>query len=229
MNETWNPWLDVPTEQHYLLPCDRGRIEAYNYKHPDKDDVYYVHDDVLPEPFVGSTTAPVVLLGLNPGFDEKNIEEHARPEFQDQLHKNYCHGQSDFPFYFLNPQLKGGGQEFWKKKLHRLLKEFQPKELARSILCIEYFPYHSRRFRHASIKLPSQEYGFRLVQSAIDRDAVVVVMRSKRLWLEVISRMAEYRRFFALKNPRNPTLSPGNCPHNKFQLIVSAIRDYLGR
>jgi hypothetical protein len=51
----------------------------------------YKQNKVLPEPFIGKATAPVVLLSLNPGFDDRNIAEHARADFQLLIRNNYRH------------------------------------------------------------------------------------------------------------------------------------------
>ena len=223
MDSHLNPWLHVPSEPPYLLPCDSQIISSYNAGHPNEN--YQVQNKVLPEPFIGKTTAPVVLLSLNPGFDDGNIAEHARAGFQLLIRNNYRQEWAAFPFYYLDPGFESRGRQWWEKKLKPLLNMFERNCLAKSILLMEYFPYHSRRFRHASLKLPSQEYGFSLVHSAIGRKAVVVIMRAKKQWQERIPELKAYTRSFTLKNPQNPAVSPGNCPGGGFDLIVSAIRD----
>jgi hypothetical protein len=136
-----------------------------------------------------------------------------------------------FPFYFLDPHFEGKGRQWWEKKLNALLNlnGLGRDQTARSLLCIEYFPYHSRRFAHAKLKLQSQKFGFDLVRSAINRDAIVVIMRSKRRWLAEIPELGKHPRAFPLNSPQNVVISPGNCPEGKFDLIVSAIREYRKR
>jgi|ERR1700730_1218493 len=201
-----NPWLAVPSEPPYLLFCDFEIIRAYNATHQNKK--YQVQDTVLPEPFVGVTTAPVILRGLNPGFNDQDPEVHSRPEFQALLRNNYCHASSAFPFYFLNPGFECSGRRWWERLLRWLLEKFSPKELARSILCVEYFPYHSRNFNHASLRLPSQEYGFSLVRSAIARGSVVVIMRAERYWKASVPELEGYSRALRLNSRQNVSVSP---------------------
>jgi hypothetical protein len=220
MSESPSPWLEVPLQSPYVLQCDRDAINEYNAKAPE---AYAVRLDVLPEPFVGITTAPVVLLNLNPGFDDKDPEVHARPEFQALLRNNYAGGLSAFPFYFLNPTFESPGRKWWERILRRLLEKFEPKDLARAILCVEYFPYHSIRFRHASLWLPSQEYGFGLVRSAISQECVVVVMRGERYWKDKVPELEGYSRAFRLNSSQNVAVSPRNCAG--FEVVVSAIRN----
>ncbi|HKO03409.1 MAG TPA: hypothetical protein VJW51_01615 [Candidatus Acidoferrales bacterium] len=220
MDEHHNPWLAVPSEPPYVLPCDSDAIYAFNAKAPEK---FRVQFNVLPEPFIGLTTAPVVLLNQNPGFDDQDLQVHARPDFQAVLRNNYCHGPSAFPFYFFDPGLDSPGREWCRKKLRWLLEEFEPKELSRSILFVEYFPYHSRKFSHANLELASQEYGFGLVRSAVARGSTIVIMRARALWIWRIPELEEYSRVFTLNSAQNVAVSPGNCPG--FNAVVSAIRD----
>ena len=179
--------------------------------------------NALPEPFFGTTTAPVVLLGLNPGFDDTDPVVHANPEFQALIRNNYRQGWSAFPFYFLDPNFENGGRAWWEKKLKPLIAMFTRKDLAQSILCVEYFPYHSRRFRHARLKIPSQEYGFGLVHSAIARGAVIVIMRARALWMKRVPELERYSRAFTLNSPQNVVVSPRNC--TGFDAVVAAIRN----
>jgi hypothetical protein len=197
-------------------------ISAYNAKAREK---YNVQLDVMPEPFIGIETAPVVLLNLNPGFDEQDPKVHACSEFQSLLRDNNSQRSSPFPFYFLNPAVESSGRLWWEKRLHWLIKEFGTKELARSLLCVEYFPYHSRRFGWVNPVLPSQDYGFGLVCSAIARRSVIVIMRAERRWKEKILELEGYRRVFRLNSPQNVVVSPNNCAG--FNVIVRAIRDGL--
>jgi hypothetical protein len=198
-------------------------IRAFNETH--QNEACQLKDNVLPEPFIGDTAAQIVLLNLNPGFDDRNAGEHARSEFQSLLRTNLSQGSAGFPFYYLDPRFESEGRRWWENKLRSLLKLFGRNQLARSILCIELFPYHSRRFCHENLKLPSQEYGFGLARSAIARGAVVVIMRARRQWLAKIPELEKYPRVYTLKNPQNVVISPGNCPGEGFENIVSAIRN----
>jgi hypothetical protein len=220
MPDPFNPWPTLPSEPPYVLDCDAAAICAFNEK---AQEVHRLQLDAMPEPFVGSRTAPVVLLGLNPGFDDQDPEVHARPEFQALLRNIYCDSKLDFPFYFLDPSVESPGRKWCEKKLRPLLAMFSRKAIAQSILLVDYFPYHSRRFNHASLELPSQEYGFGLVRAAIARRAVVVVLRSRKLWAMRVPELGSYSQAFTLKSPQNVVVSPGNC--EGFSDVVSAIRE----
>jgi hypothetical protein len=216
-----NPWPALPSESPYVLACDSEAIQAYNANN--SNEKYRIQLSVLPEPFIGAPTAPIVLLNLNPGYGDSDPDDHERAGFQVLLRNNYNHSSSDFPFYSLDPGFENGGRTWWEKKLKPLLEIFERKKIARSIQCIEYFPYHSQRFNHSSLNLPSQNYGFGLIRSAISRGAVVVIMRAKALWTQKIPELQRYSRTFTLNSPQNVVVSPRNC--KGFDLIVSVLRD----
>jgi hypothetical protein len=54
-----------------------------------------------------------------------------------------------------------------------LVAEVGEECVADSILCVEYFPYHSQSFNHSRLRLPSQEYSFQLVREAIRRRVII--------------------------------------------------------
>jgi hypothetical protein len=222
MNDYPNPWLGVPSVPPYFLSYDSARIQAFNRTHP--NEMYALQEKVLPEPFIGNTKAQIVLLNLNPGFDDHDPEDHARSEFQALLRNNYSQSPLDYPFYFLDPQFDSGGRRWWERKLGCLLGIVERTQLARALLCVEYFPYHSRRFRHGSLELPSQEFGFDLVRSAIKRKALVLFMRGRKMWLERIPELADYENKFALNSPQNVVISRGNCPADWFDRTLANVR-----
>jgi hypothetical protein len=137
-----------------------------------------------------------------------------------RMRKNLLHEPSDYPFVYLDPKFSEAGK-WWDPKLKHLLR-FGPEVVARSILNIAYFPYPSRRFGHRWLDLPSQQYTFRLVREAMDRQAVIVFMRRDDMWKEAVPQLKQYDRLFQVKNVRNPAVSPKNCPEG-FQEVVEAI------
>ena len=202
-----------------MLACDWEEIRKHNEEHSDPR--YCLQLNVLPEPFIGAKTAPVVLLNLNPGFEDRDPVDHQRKEFQALLRNNYGHCDSEFPFYSLDPRFQNGGRTWWEKKLKPVLNLCGRRQVSRSVLCIEFFPYHSRRFRNGSLRVPSQEYGFHLARLAVDRGASIVVMRGWRLWLNEIPELARHSPVFVLNSSQNVIVSPRNC--KGFDAIVSRV------
>ncbi len=59
-----NPWLHLPMTAPFVLAEDAPLVERFNLTaSPD----HRLDLTLLPEPFLGLPSAPVVLLGLNPG------------------------------------------------------------------------------------------------------------------------------------------------------------------
>lgn len=215
-----NPWISLPTSAPFVLPGDADPIQAFNARAREN---YRIHVEVIPEPFLGLPDAPVVLLNLNPGFNDEDLAWHEEPEFKAQSLANLTHRASPYPFYLLNPDLEAPGVRWWTRRLGKLIEAVGVEQVARSVLCVELFPYHSRRFEHAKLRLASQEYGFDLVRNALGRGAVVVVMRGWKFWKEAVPELEQYRRRFALRSVQNVSITPGNCPEG-FDQIVAAMR-----
>ncbi|MCX5744880.1 MAG: hypothetical protein NT062_20520, partial [Proteobacteria bacterium] len=113
----------------------------------------------------------------------------------------------------------GGG--WWRSKLRPILDAGVDREvLAENLLCVEWFPYHSKTFRRLRTPLASQAYGFALVDAAIRRDALIIDMRSSALWSASVPALASHRRRHALRNPRNVTVSRGNYPGDFAALVA---------
>ena len=208
---TDNPWSALPLKAPYVLPTDEPAIRSFNAKsHPD----IAVRLELIPEPFLGSPSAPVILLNLNPGFDNREVPLHSsNPVFIDLSRRNLSHGVSDYPFYLLHPQASASlGQSWWKTKLREPILQVGLETVARNLLCVEFFPYHSKRFAGARLKVPSQHYGFDLVRTAIARGALVVVMRGGGSWQAAVPELATYPRLHRLNSVQNVSISRGNCP-----------------
>lgn len=214
-----NPWIDVPASAPFVLDADSELITRFNRT---ASEATRVDLGLLPEPFQGNPLAPIVLLGLNPGWSSEDAAVHSQPHFARLLRANLVHENAQFPFYLLGPDVKGPGRQWWERRLSQLLASAPREVVCQKILCIEYFPYHSVRFAHHRLKVPSQEYGFHLAREAIRRNAVVIVMRSRRLWEVALPELASYPRTYFLRSPRNITVSRNNCPAG-FDDVLSAL------
>jgi hypothetical protein len=220
MNE--NPWCSLPTSSPYVLPEDEPNVSAFN-KMPGRKPNHVLQLDILPEPFIGVPDAPVVLLSNNPGFGKRAHLKHEQ-DFIRRMRNNLHHEPSDCPFVYLAPDIGDVGK-WWESKLKTLIHCFGREVVARSILNVPYFPYPSRTFAHRRLELPSQKYSFYLVREAVNRRAVVVLMRrgKLKLWQSAVPELKEYDRLVQLLNPQNPTVSPGNCHDGDYEKVVRAI------
>ena len=141
-----NPWHDLTFRNgEYLLDIDREQIHEYNAP------LNAEHKVVLssvPEPFIGDpSSALVVLLLLNPGHDHTDLQSHLREDFKEALFKNLRHESQAYPFYPLTPAFRDtGSARWWRRRLGGLIgaSGLDEKAIARRLLAIEWFPYHSR-------------------------------------------------------------------------------------
>ena len=203
----------------YVLPEDAATIVAFNANVAPH---HIVHLEVVPEPYLGDPNAPVVLLNMNPGYVDDDRTVHLDRHFNNAARSNLLHGHASWPLYLLDPSLPDSpGREWWRRKLSAVIAALGSAEaVAASIFVAEVHGYHSKRF-HPSLRIPSQQYTFALVRAALKRRAHIVVMRGRRLWLHLLPELAE-APLITLRNPQNPTISPGNCPE-QFDAIVRAI------
>lgn len=210
-----NPWLDLPETAPYVLPQDHHRIAVFNRT---ADDETFIRLGMMPEPFLGNPAAPLVVLNLNPGFNPLAVRNETQ-EFYALSRNNLHHEGGDYPFYLLTPSLDVPGRSWWEKKLSHLIRAKGVKAVADGLLCVEYFPYHSTKFRHSKLRVPSQQYSFGLVRSAMARNAVIVVMRGEKLWSMALPELATYPRVYRLRNPQNVVITPNNCPEGYANIL----------
>lgn len=211
-----NPWQLLPENQPYILEEDRIVIEQFNLRAKPE---HHIHLDLLPEPFLGNPNAQIVLLGLNPGYSAADVDDYKHPEFISSNRQNLIHAEEIYPFYLLNPKFCfAGGYKWWTKKLRPLISKVEQEKLASNILCVEFFPYHSLKYHYAA-RCPSQAYSFYLVQKAIERQALIIAMRSSVLWKRVVTDLSNYSNFYRLNSPQNVIVSQNNCPEGYSKIV----------
>lgn len=217
-----NPWLDLPSSPEYVLPCDRATVDVFGVNESIDSPARLV-TDLLPEPWVGSLDAPVILLGLNPGFDPGDYVWQAAAAYRARLLACLVGESQGYPFYHLAPGATGPAALWWRRALGPLLSRYPSEERVRNrLLCLEYFPYHSRVFAHTHLRLPSQAFTFEVLRNALRRNAVVIAMRGMKIWLGAVPELAHHPRLFRASNPQRFSLSPGNC-HDAWSHVLSAL------
>ena len=214
-----NPWQSLPEKPPFVLACDQHSILSFNAKA--KLD-YQVHLEVLPEPYTGNPGANIVLLNLNPGFYDRN-----ETFFQDDMYgyfvktnrANLIHENQAFPFYHLDPNnAQSPGYYWWSRKLKQLINSYGSQKVAAEICNFEYFPYHSPHFGCDKFILESQKYTFYLVEEALKRNAIIILMRGKTLWERSIPGFKEYP-YYTLNSAQNASISERNCPLGYAQIV----------
>jgi len=212
-----NPWLDTPNKNPFILPSDEMAIRVFN-RHASPD--FEIHTNLVPEPFFGPFNAPIVVLLLNPGVDDDDARAHRSPKLRAKLLRNLRRDDSEMPHVHLGSHDRHPGALWWGRAVDQLGCR---ERVARSILAIQYFPYHSRRFAHSSIRLPSQEFTFALVRRAISRGAVIVQARGLDYWLGAVPELAAHSPWIRPSNVRRLLLSRGNLGKS-FTVIQNAVK-----
>ena len=214
-----NPWNALPASAPFVLPSDAREIQQFNARAAFE---HLIHLEIVPEPFLGNPSAPVVLLNLNPGFVDTDRTVHLDPVFNAAAIANLEHRHPSYPFYLLDPAFPSPGQDWWKRKLRVLIDNAGLRSVANNVFVVEIHGYHSRRFA-PTLRLPSQAYTRRLVLDAIARNAKLIVMRGRRPWESLVPELSAARSLAFVRNVQNPTISPGNLP-NDFTDILSAVK-----
>lgn len=218
-----NPWLDLPKKDPFVLPSDRAIIERINACAKPE---HQIRLEVLPVPFLGSLEkASVVLLSLNPGIDDQDFDIFRRDKDYVEQNRRTLSFESNPSFFYLGRQFAyTEGYKWWFKRLRKLIEICGHETVASKIMCIEYFPYHSRKYATTTPLIPSQNYGFSLARQAIAQQKVIVVMRSYQLWIAKVPELGGYPSI-RLSNSRSPYITPTNMPVNDFQRIVTALSE----
>ncbi len=217
-----NPWRDLPSAAPFVLSCDATAIEEFHAGDPPA--WHRLHLELLSEPFLGRPYAPVVLLNLNPGFNDQDVLAHENGELAEAATRNLVHAQQRYPSYLRDPRFReASGARWWRTHLAQLLARFGDSRVANAIACVEYFPYHSDNYGFPT-ELPSQRYSIELVRSAIGRGAVIVVLRAWSLWTAALPELAQYARAFKLRNRQRVWVTEDNCPDG-FATIAAAIEE----
>lgn len=181
--------------------------------------------NVLPEPFIGDPeTAKVVLLNLNPGFDDTVERTHNRSEIKDAIFRNLRQESREYPCYAFDPVFaRTGVANYWCQYTQTLQKEvgLTDREFAQRLLVIEWFPYAS-----ISCGLPagpfckSQHYSFQLAKELLARGVEIIGTRSVQRWLKA---GPEFSRVPFLKNKQRPWITRNNLDSGVFDRLVAAL------
>ena len=233
-----NPWLEIIYDgPPYILPEELSLIEAFNnYQLSKKETNHIIATELFPEPFIGDiANAKLVLLNLNPGLDDRDFSNHLESNYIQAFTNNLSQNiSSDFPFYPLDPQFRHtGNAAWWTNRIKNLTDSVGVKNVAKHLVVLEFFPYHSRKYcevpnsmlKEFGMKdnLPSQKYTFHLLNTLLEKEDVIIVgLRSKKLWLNACEGLKE--KLVMGINVQNPHISPGNLGEENFNEIVQLLK-----
>jgi hypothetical protein len=213
-----NPWHLLPQSSNSLiLQIDQLAVSNNNYR---SDDRHKFHLEFVPEPFIGNRDAPVIALNANPGYNPLEVKIHDDLAIRKIMLDNLIH---IYPgFYYLSNELDlSTGAVWWRKKLRRLIEDTSKGSVSKNLFVVESMAYHSKSFKF--INLPSQQYSCELVRMAIEREALIIIMRSKNVWFDFVPVLRTYKNLIVMNNPQSTYFSPGNLPrYNEVVEIISS-------
>ena len=222
-----NPWRALPVAAPFVPACDAPWLPLLQSRVAEADNEEAgaaLALDLQPEPFFGPHEAPVVVLLLNPGLGKDDAHHHGREDFTRALRAHVQSERGAPHFHLLDPS-HGPGHRWWLRQVGPVLKASgcSVEQLAARLLCIEFFPNHSRSFGHAHLRLPSQRFSFALLQRAIQRGALVLCMRGYRYWCGAVPELADYPGLLRPKSARSAWLSAGNLGAKGFARVLRAL------
>ncbi|MCR4281255.1 MAG: hypothetical protein NUV88_02915 [Candidatus Kaiserbacteria bacterium] len=223
-----NPWENLPDNPPFILSEDMEAVETFNRKKAGT--VLEIMLEQLPSPYTGNPEAPVVFLNGNPGYEPDDSDEQTQTLLNILSRANFLHQFGDYPFQPLNPQFANSipsGYRWWTQRLKPLISAvgIGAQKVSERIFCAEYFPYHSKKYGWSGGVLPSQRYTVALVESALSRGAVIIIMRGKKVWLEAINALTKYPNVFTLNSPQYVIISEKNLGAEAFRRVITRIRE----
>lgn len=203
-------------EEIKRLDSDSNAVKAYNASRG-KSSSLHLHEHLGPCPFEGDIfNAPVVLLLANPCSNDVVSEDH-KPT-RDIL--------SDWPLWGLHPNANKMLGAWWEPRLDTLTEQFGTQKISQSIAAIQLNPWASQKFDAGKRGvLPSRKLMLDAAESTAKRGALLVVMRSVRLWFasDVI---AQHGNKIINPHPICSYVSRGNLGQRSFNAIEMAIKNH---
>jgi hypothetical protein len=216
-----NPWVEIQPDGPFVLEIDRESIKQYDEGKLNPN--HKVDTSLMPEPFIGNPgQAKLVLLNLNPSRDERDAEAHARRDFKNAMIRNLRRETQEYTFYPLNPEFKQTPcAQWWLRITKRLVEECGREIVAKGMLVIEWFPYHSK-----DSGLPkrfvceSQRYSCQLAKEMVGKRELVVLLRSKDHWAVCDKGLSKLP---IANSVQNPAITPGNFGTDLFKQMCEAL------
>jgi len=229
MNNPWSEFLDNPKQDYLILNDDRIVVDCFNENAKEE---YRIHTEIMPAPFMGNVLdSPVLLLLLNPGFDEEEERKGYYKLFRDYWEKEIQHEHPvpDLPLFCLEDKYTQFS-DYWKRRLRFLIEATSKEKVAQNVALVQFFPYHTKKYktipkRISTDYLASQQYNFHLVEKAIEREATIIMLRGKEQWCESVPLLTEYKNLSFTNSYLNTYLSKGNLKN--FDEIVDKINAHI--
>jgi len=114
-------------------------------------------------------------------------------------------------------------KKWWMERTKRLRELNKNNDIDTLIYSIEYFPYHSVKFNHKALGLPSQEKIFKEVDRCVKKNKIIIISRGERIWKSAVHSLIGYKNIIKLNSIQNFSLSKNNIKSDDWEKIVKAI------
>lgn len=216
-----NPWEAISKIPPHILESDLKALE----KCRKKPENLGWKGSLMPIPYLGNyQKASVIILCLNPGYSENNDEKDYCNNYFFQENLKGLLMNSKIPFYALDQKVNfSGGYVWWTKIFKQLINQFGLTVISTKIMCLQYLAYHSKTFINPPCIIPSQEFTFNILRQSIRDQKTIVIMRSKKLWINAVPELENYP-YIELKNHRRPFLTERNMMKENFEKLIESLK-----
>jgi hypothetical protein len=205
-----------------LHPDDAESVEFHNNSSK-ADYQFLLH--LAPEPWIGSLQGNLLVLYSNPGATQDNLNKVLQLKHNEVMEKSISNLNQEitsFPHFHFDPELKDTeGGKWFRSKYRWLIEETSDRAVSENLITCELAPYHSVKWKIPRRKLPTQEFTYEIIRSAMYRDAVILLARTPKIWLKNLPELEKYPKMFR-PNSINASISPKNYPGN-FDKIIEAV------
>ncbi len=140
-----NPWEELKESfdsLEFVLSSEKKVIDEFNLNSSDK---FKIHTEIMPAPFMGNVhTARIVILMLNPGYDEDEFENNYYSEYKEYWQNEILHIKSieNLPLFCLDERYIKYSP-YWSEKLKPIISIVGKEKVAK--IFVKFSTFHITR------------------------------------------------------------------------------------
>jgi hypothetical protein len=224
-----NPWLNYDYQSNSTIhSLDTEAVNAFNARIASSRAIgreeFLISSTHTALPFFGSTDAKLLILAANPGLKigETEIEEtHERRQLFNLARRHELEGN---PFVFLRPEFEGTpGYTWWSSRTRQIRELVGDDVFTSSTFSAEIHPYKSVKYRSLNSAVPTQLYTATLVDSMVEAGSLVIVLRARKEWNELVPSLVANPNVIELNSAQNSYMSSGNMAPGQFERLIAKL------